>query len=246
MQKLDEQHDIMAAMNTIITFTDGASKGNPGPGGWGTVLVDGDRIEELGGGEEKTTNNRMEMTAALYALEYAESRKKDLVVYTDSSYLINGITQWVYGWQSKGWKTASGGDVLNQDIWKKLAALTKKVKTDWKHLPGHSGVPGNERADDIASGFGEGAETPLFKGSIGDYPVNVMDFSVDPKAVEQKAKRKNTGKAYSYISMIDGDIKTHKTWSETEERVKGVRGAKYRKALDPEQEKEIIQSWRAK
>jgi ribonuclease HI len=234
-------------MNIIIAFTDGASKGNPGPGGWGTVLVDSDHIEELGGGEDKTTNNRMEMMAALKALEYAQSKRKDLVVYTDSSYLINGITQWVFGWKTKGWKTASGGQVLNQDIWKELVKLTTAVKTDWKHLPGHSGVPGNERADDIASGFGEKSEVPLYRGPIVDYPVNVMDFSVDPKMVEQKARtKKNTGKAFSYISMINSDIKTHKTWADTEARVKGVRGAKYRKALNPEQEKEIIESWRGK
>ena len=229
-------------VNIIIAFTDGASKGNPGPGGWGTVLVDGDRIEELGAGEEKTTNNRMEMTAALEALKYAKEKKKNMTVYTDSSYLINGITKWVFGWQSKGWKTANGGDVLNQDIWKQLIDLTQIVQTDWKHLPGHSGVPGNERADDIASSFGDGNETPLFKGSMTDYPVNVMDFSVDPKAVE--TKKRNTGKAYSYISMIDGDIKTHKTWAETEERVKGVKGARFRKALSAEEEKQIIESWR--
>lgn len=232
-------------MNNIIAFTDGASKGNPGPGGWGTVLVSGDHIEELGGGEKKTTNNRMEMTAALHALEYAKQHGKDMVIYTDSSYLINGITKWVFGWQSKGWKTATGGDVLNQDIWKKLAALTEAIKTDWKHLPGHSGVPGNERADDIASGFAEGNHFPLYRGTMSDYPVNVMDFSVDPKAVEQKAsKKKNSGKAYSYISKVDGVIQTHKTWAETEGRVRGVKGALYRKALNAAQEKEIIDSWR--
>ena len=126
-------------MNTIICFTDGASKGNPGPGGWGTVMVDSDHIEELGRGEDKTTNNRMEMMAALKALEYAQSKKKGLVVYTDSSYLINGITRWVFGWKEKGWKTASGGSVLNQDIWKPVTIIcqhdcVKKLVRWWNNV----------------------------------------------------------------------------------------------------------------
>ena len=234
-------------MNKIIAFTDGASKGNPGLGGWGAVIVDGDDVTETGGAEKKTTNNRMEMMAALSAMEYCQKKKKDLIIYTDSSYLVNGITKWVLGWQKKGWKTMSGGEVLNRDLWEKLSAITKVREVNFKVVAGHVGIPGNERADRIASDLAEGKEVELYKGVLHDYKINVMDFKTDPVAVASKEIRKikkTSGKAFSYLSMVKGDIKTHKTWAECEERVKGVAGAKFRKSFSPEDEKEIIESWR--
>lgn len=232
-------------MNNIIAFTDGASKGNPGPGGWGAVVVDGDHIQELGGAEKNTTNNRMEMMAALGCLEYADDKNKSATIHTDSSYLVNGITKWAAGWKANGWKTKAGGDVLNQDIWKKLLKLSGAVSVTWKLLPGHAGVPGNERADKIASGLAEGGDVLLYRGTISDYGVNVLDFSVDEKAL---AKKKSTSsrsgaKAYSYLSMVKGKIEKHATWAECEKRVKGVKGARYRKTLSQEEEREIINEW---
>ncbi len=234
-------------MNNIIAFTDGASKGNPGPGGWGAVIVDGDHIEELGGSEKNTTNNRMEMAAALGVLQYAESKHMNATIHTDSSYLVNGITKWANGWKMNGWKTKAGGEVLNQDIWKKLVKLTGKVAVSWKLLPGHAGVPGNERADRIASGLAEGSGVTLYRGTISDYRINVLDFRVDEKALAAKkaTRSKSNAKAYSYLSMIKGEIKKHATWAECEERVKGVKGARYRKTLSQEEETALINEWRS-
>ena len=146
-------------------YTDGACSGNPGPGGWGTVAYfDDGSCHELGGRDGATTNNRMEMQAAISALQFFASTKQtgQCVLYTDSEYLIKGITQWVKGWKKKGWKTAAGKDVLNQDLWEKLDLINTqvqsqtKVPVSWQHVRGHSGNAGNERCDTIARGFSSG------------------------------------------------------------------------------------------
>jgi ribonuclease HI len=146
-------------------YTDGACSGNPGPGGWGTVAYfDDGSCHELGGRDGATTNNRMEMQAAISALEFfaSTSQTQQCVLYTDSEYLIKGITQWVKGWKKKGWKTAAGKAVLNQDLWEQLDGLDRqvqsqtKVPVSWQHVRGHSGNVGNERCDTIARGFSSG------------------------------------------------------------------------------------------
>jgi ribonuclease HI len=146
-------------------YTDGACSGNPGPGGWGTVAYyDDGSCHELGGRDGATTNNRMEMQAAISALEFFAStnQTQQCVLYTDSEYLIKGITQWVKGWKKKGWKTAAGKDVLNKDLWEKLDSIDRqvqsqtKVPVSWQHVRGHSGNVGNERCDTIARGFSSG------------------------------------------------------------------------------------------
>ena len=151
-------------------YTDGACSGNPGPGGWGTVAYfDDGSCHELGGRDGATTNNRMEMQAAISALEFfAETQQTgSCVIYTDSEYLIKGITQWVKGWKKKGWKTAAGKDVLNQDLWEKLDRLNNQVQgfiktpVSWQHVKGHSGNIGNERCDTIARGFSSGRPPQL-------------------------------------------------------------------------------------
>jgi ribonuclease HI len=151
-------------------YTDGACSGNPGPGGWGTVAYyDDGSCHELGGRDRATTNNRMEMQAAISALEFfAEtSQTQQCVLYTDSEYLIKGITQWMKGWKKKGWKTAAGKDVLNKDLWEILDVLDRqvqaqtKVPVSWQHVRGHSGNVGNERCDTIARGFSSGQPPQL-------------------------------------------------------------------------------------
>ncbi len=146
-------------------YTDGACSGNPGPGGWGTVAYfDDGSCHELGGRDGATTNNRMEMQAAISALEFFISTRQtdQCVLYTDSEYLIKGITQWVKGWKKKGWKTAAGKPVLNQDLWETLDRLDRQVHSHtqvpvaWQHVRGHSGNVGNERCDTIARGFSSG------------------------------------------------------------------------------------------
>lgn len=142
-------------------YTDGACSGNPGPGGWGTVVyfTDG-TVHEMGGADAPTTNNRMEMQAAIAALQfYKESGQPEpIILYTDSEYVMKGATQWIQGWKKKGWKTSTGKAVLNQDLWEEIDRLNSKQVT-WKYVRGHSGNVGNERCDAIARSFATG-KTP--------------------------------------------------------------------------------------
>jgi ribonuclease HI len=134
----------------VEAFTDGACRGNPGPGGWGVLLRHRGRVKELSGGEPLTTNNRMEMTAAIRALE-ALSEPCRVQLYTDSVYLKSGITEWLPMWRSRGWRTAAKKPVKNQDLWLELAALTEKHDVSWHWVRGHAGHPENERADRLAN-----------------------------------------------------------------------------------------------
>ncbi|MHA7872168.1 MAG: ribonuclease HI [Hyphococcus sp.] len=132
----------------IEVFTDGACSGNPGPGGWGVLIIeDGERREHYGG-EPETTNNRMEMQAAIEALK--ATGDAHIILYTDSQYLKNGINQWIHGWKRNGWKTASRKPVKNKDLWMELDALREGREIDWRWVKGHDGHPGNERADELA------------------------------------------------------------------------------------------------
>ncbi len=134
----------------VIIYTDGACKGNPGPGGWGVYLKSGDNEKELCGGDGHTTNNRMELMAVIEALN-ALKRSCDVILYTDSNYVRQGITTWIHGWKAKGWKTADKKPVKNEDLWKALDEAAKRHKVDWRWVKGHAGDPGNERADGLAN-----------------------------------------------------------------------------------------------
>lgn len=134
----------------VELFTDGACSGNPGPGGWGAILRMGGREKELSGGEPATTNNRMEMMAAIAGLE-ALQRPCKVALFTDSTYVKDGVTKWIKGWKRNGWKTADKKPVKNEDLWKRLDAATQGHKIDWRWVKGHSGNPGNERADELAN-----------------------------------------------------------------------------------------------
>jgi ribonuclease HI len=131
----------------IDVYTDGACAGNPGPGGWGVLIIEGGRRRELFGGDPATTNNRMEMTAAIEALR---STTGPVRLHTDSQYLKNGITAWIKGWKRNGWKTADRKPVKNQDLWRMLDQATEGRKIDWRWVRGHDGHPENERADALA------------------------------------------------------------------------------------------------
>ena len=134
----------------VTIYTDGACKGNPGPGGWGAWLSSGGHDKELFGGEASTTNNRMELTAPIEALASLK-RSCDVVVYLDSEYVRKGITEWITNWQRRGWKTADGKPVKNADLWMRLDALRKLHSVEWRWVKGHAGDPGNERADMLAN-----------------------------------------------------------------------------------------------
>ena len=136
--------------DSITIYTDGACKGNPGPGGWGAWLSVGGHDKELWGGEALTTNNRMELTAVIEALT-ALKRDSQVVLYTDSQYVRQGITAWIHNWKKRGWKTADNKPVKNIDLWQRLDALAATHTVQWRWVKGHAGDPGNERADALAN-----------------------------------------------------------------------------------------------
>ena len=139
----------MSEKKTINIFTDGACSGNPGPGGWGALLRYNGYEKEMSGGEADTTNNRMEMLAAIVALE-SLSQPCDVNLYTDSTYLKDGITKWIFGWKKNGWRTSAKKPVKNVDLWQRLDETIKPHDIDWHWVRGHSGHPENERVDDLA------------------------------------------------------------------------------------------------
>lgn len=256
----------------IIIYTDGSSRGNPGPGGWAaTIEFPNNKIVEIGGAEGHTTNNRMELTGILKALEYLKEhigdRKNDdgksggahgeqtAIINSDSAYALNGVTNWMYGWFKNNWVTADQQPVANRDIWEQIYQLTWYFKTKcdivFNKVSGHSGVLGNERADLIATAFADGERILLFSGTAKDYERLLSDSvanrksSPTTKAKSKEQKNRSMLPAYSYVSMVGGMIETHRTWSDCEARVKGKSGAKFKKALSEEDEANIIASWTA-
>ncbi|MGK5082248.1 ribonuclease HI [Bdellovibrionota bacterium FG-1] len=235
----------------IVIFADGACSGNPGPGGWGAIVATPDgQVSELGGADRQTTNNKMELTATIRALGLIRDQDGLVDVFTDSVYVIRGITQWIWGWRKNGWKSAEGKEVLNQELWKALSATlgarrTKfpNSKVDWKWVRGHSGVPGNERVDQIAVSFCQGVPTRLYRGALLGYGVAIYDIPENTETPDLKPRNEVKAQAYSYLSVVGNTPMRHKTWPECERRVKGQSGAKFKKALTAEDEAGILQSW---
>ncbi|MGC9605322.1 MAG: ribonuclease HI [Minisyncoccia bacterium] len=236
----------MAKPSIIVIFTDGASRGNPGPGGWGAVLVaDGNKVVELGGGAKETTNNVMELTAAIKALKKTPKGSK-VALHTDSSYVMNGITKWIKVWKKGKWKTKAKKDVLNRDLWEELDGLAEAREIDWRRVGGHVGVLGNERCDHIATAFADGMKVKLYRGPLAGYDLpDILDVSGDKSKLTAKRSEAShsRAKAYSYVSMVDGVIEVHHTWEECEKRVKSVAGAKYKKSTDAADESRIIEEF---
>ncbi len=234
----------MENKNKIYIFTDGSSLGNPGSGGWGAIVVTEEKVKELGGGEKIATNNRMELSAIIAALRNVASDSQ-IILHTDSSYVINGITKWVHGWKRNNWKNSEKEEVKNRDLWEELVAVTEGKKIEWKYVAGHVGVVGNERADEIAVSFAKGNPEKLYDDTFIGYPVkNILDTSHDvaQKKARTKNKEHSKAKAFSYLSLIDGKVMYHKTWAECEVCVKG-KPAKFKKALSKEDEGKILREW---
>lgn len=244
--------------DSTFIFTDGSSRGNPGPGGFGAIIIAPKNYElgvmhyevrEIGGREEYTTNNRMELQAASLALSSIPKSKilnpKSILIYSDSSYLINGITKWVYGWQKNGWKTTAKKDVENRDLWEGLVNSSIYRTIEWKYVGGHVGVTGNVRCDEIATAFADNLVPKLYAGSLENYSIkHIFDINHDVGAAQEKSRSRlhQRSKAYSYVSMVNGRVETHKTWAECEARVKGKK-VRYQKALSAEDERKLIAEW---
>lgn len=237
----------------VIAFTDGASKRNPGPGGWGAIVVTTDgHVRELGGGAALTTNNKMELTGAIEVLTYLSGVQGPLDIYTDSTYVIQGIREWVPNWRRRGWKTATGGDVMNRELWEELSRLTSARgprSITWHYVRGHAGIPGNERVDTIADAFALQRSVALYDGPLVGYPVAILDLPDDtslPVRSSSANGSRSKAAAYSYLSVVDGVAMRHRTWAECEERVKGRSGARFKKATSASDEAEILRAWNVK
>ena len=235
----------------VTVFTDGASRGNPGPGGWGAVVSivrpDESRVVELGGAEANTTNNRMELTAAVETLRHLTAYKLlsgacELNLYTDSRYLIHGVTRWMEGWKNQNWRTARKQPVERSDLWKELDRLLDQCSVSWHHVRGHSGLVGNERADAIATAYADAGAPHLYSGPRASYPYDIESRTYE--APKRKTNERKGKPAHSYVSMVGGEIRTHRNWADTKERVNGVSGARYKKALSPDDERAIIEEFR--
>jgi ribonuclease HI len=231
----------------LVIFTDGACSGNPGPGGWGAVIAwpEG-KIKEIGGGQPATTNNQMELLAGIEALREVAAYSGPIDFYTDSTYVIRGITQWIWGWKKRGWKNAEGQDVLNRDYWMELGRLVASRgsvgKINWKYSRGHVGTPGNERCDEIAVSFSKRRWIDLYEGSLLQYPIAIYDFPENSELPEMRPKEVKKA-AYSYLSVLGGVVVRHRDWASCERRVKGQSGAKFKKALSADDEGQILKAW---
>jgi len=243
----------------IIIYTDGACSGNPGPGGWAAVvgLLQNHRssVVELSGRELNTTNNRMEMLATIAALDFVRhnleaSEQTTIRVYTDSVYVIKGITQWIFGWKKKGWKNASGEAVTNQDLWEQLDQITqvlqKKMmnKISWEYVRGHVGTPGNERCDELAVAESKNNSVYKYSGSAQGYRFDIATPpKTEPLPENNWSKDSSAKKDAWYITLKNGVVSRYKTWAECEPKVKGVPGVKFKKVSSQSEEQEILKSW---
>lgn len=207
------------------------------------------QVQELGGRADSTTNNRMELMAVIEALRLVASRTEDPVdLYTDSTYVIRGATQWMWAWKKRGWTTAEGKPVLNQDLWERLESLLRarprssSGRINWKWVKGHAGNPGNERVDRLAVAFSQDSRPGLYRGPLLQYSVDVMDLPEAAPLPEMKpiAEKKV---AHCYLSQVGGTTRRHRDWSSCERWVKGQSGAKFKKAMSPEDEQQILADW---
>ena len=218
---------------TTIAYTNGSCIGNPGPGGWGVhvELPDG-RVIEAGGGELRTMNKRMELRAAIEALRLTVDAPAVAIV-TDSQYVRRGVLEWLKGWQRNGWRTSTGKPVENQDLWKELAGLLSE-RVEWRWTRGHAGTPGNERCDEIAGAFSRGIRR-LHDGA--------SDGQAGEQAVAPVARPGAAPSGVRYLSLVDGVVARHASWPECDRRVRGVRGARFKKARGADEEQKILAEW---
>lgn len=248
-------------MNKILTayiFSDGACSGNPGPGGWASIVLLNDLVTELGGKKLQTTNNQMELTGVIEGLKFILSNEnkslvkpEEIIIYSDSSYVLLGATQWINGWKFRGWTNKEGKVISNVDYWQEMneqlqVAKELKIKLIWKYVRGHTGSPGNERCDEISVEFSQGRIPFLAKAlPLSDYSFDLMSLPPDEAIPTTSLLKSKSEKpvTFSYLSKIGSQVIRHKTWADCERRVKGRSGTQFKKAKSAQDEIEIIKSW---
>lgn len=233
---------------TIALYTDGASRGNPGPGGWGAIIMTKGDVVELAGAKDPATNNQMELQAVIEGLVHISKHFPDAHVelHADSRYVLNGIEKWLDGWVRKGWMTMAKKPVENKVQWHKLMELRDHFG---KHLTltkvdGHSGHIYNDRCDELAVGAALKKTPTLFIGTKKDYESQLT--MTPPKSPVKKSSSNSKGPAYSYVSVVNGIVHADKTWAACEKRVKGAKGAKYKKVFSKAEETDLIQDYTLK
>lgn len=230
-----------------IVFGDGACSGNPGPGGWGAVIqtIKGE-VWELGGGSPSTTNNQMELIALIEALSTLNDHDEKILVLSDSVYVLKGITEWIFGWRKRNWRTAEGTPVANAELWDRLSEVVSgfsKSQLSWGYVPGHKGVPGNERVDEIAVGFSKSQSVWLYRGLVQNYSYDLWSLPQSIAIPDLNFNNREKKVAHSYLSYVNGIAKRHSSWAECEAQVKGRSGAKFKKAMSKEDEFLILADW---
>lgn len=240
----------------IIIYGDGACSGNPGPGGYGAIVITPDNtVHELAKHYPQTTNNRMEILAISESLKLLLKSDHLLTashieIYTDSVYLIRGVTQWMFGWKKRGWKTAANLEVANQDLWIEIDKILYQIKLknsalklEWNFVKGHAGDPGNERCDQLAVAMSKHEPIEIYTGPASAYHFDVKKVPQKKPLPEAKSSSNEPKKAAWYLSLVNGVFKTHKTWSECEALVKGRPGVKFKKVTSAEEEAQIKKQW---
>jgi ribonuclease HI len=239
----------------ILIYTDGACSGNPGPGGYGSIITDFTSVTELGQYYPQTTNNRMEMQAVLSALNFVLQTYKSvgqIQIFTDSVYVIRGSTQWLFGWKKRGWKTADNKEVTNQDLWQSMDQLLYQITTKyslkikWSFIRGHKGIAGNERCDEIGVAFSKRQDIQLFSGDAKSYYFDVIDIPIEEALPDMKSHSKTDStekKQTWYLSLINNQVAKYTTWKDCEAAVKGRPGVKFKKVTSSAEEDALLKSW---
>ena len=232
---------------SIILYTDGASRGNPGPGGWGTIIMGGQKVIELAGAQDPATNNQMELEAVIQGLGYIQKEYGVIQVelHADSRYVLNGIEKWLDGWVKKGWVTMAKKPVENRGQWEELLALRDFFGKHLKltKVDGHSGHVYNDRCDELAVQAALRQKPQLFSGTPTQYQTQLMQHPPKSETKKSSSSSTNKGTAYSYVSIVDGVVHADKDWATCEKRVKGAKGAKYKKVFSKAEETELIQDY---
>ncbi len=222
----------------MYIYTDGAARGNPGPAGYGYVCIDTkhDTAIEGGGRFSFATNNQMELTAVLEALRLIGDTHETVALYTDSKYVIQGMKQWVHAWQRNGWQTSQKEPVLNSNLWKDIVKLAAGKTIEWLYVPGHAGVPLNERVDTIATHYADQVHETLYNGSYTAYTYKHTD-TVQSSIQE---KKKKTSSAGYYVVVKNREVTRYETWEACKRAVHGIKGVKYKKVENEIQEKAFL------
>ncbi len=230
----------------VMIYTDGASRGNPGKGGWAAILMTEKEVIELAGRQDDATNNQMELEGVIQALSVVIKKYKgeNIVLHSDSAYVLGGLNSWLDGWVRNNWITSTKKPVENKPQWQKLLKLRDELgrRLHLVKVAGHSGHEFNDRCDELAVSYALGKKIPLYKGLYTAYLGKLSE--TPPKSPVKKTSSKNTEKkAYSYVSLVAAKVSVDKTWEACERRVKGAKGAKFKKVFSKEEETSLVQDY---